>query len=142
MQLKDIMAKKVITVTEDQAVFTAARLMREASIGCLVVTVVTNEEKVEGIITDRDLTVRCLTEGHNPLLCPVSQHMSRPVITAGPGMDVLYAAHLMSNKKIKRLPVVEGDQLIGLVSFSDIANAMIQPMAHLLAGIGASKRRS
>jgi signal-transduction protein with cAMP-binding, CBS, and nucleotidyltransferase domain len=115
--------------------------MREASIGCLVVTVVTNEEKVEGIITDRDLTVRCLTEGHNPLLCPVSQHMSRPVITAGPGMDVLYAAHLMSNKKIKRLPVVEGDQLIGLVSFSDIANAMIQPMSHLLAGLGASKRR-
>jgi CBS domain-containing protein len=111
--------------------------MREASIGCLVVT---NEGKVEGIITDRDLTVRCLTEGHNPLLCPISHHMSRPVITAGPGMDVLYAAHLMSNKKIKRLPIVEGDQLIGLVSFSDIANAMIHPMAHLLAGLGASRR--
>jgi CBS domain-containing protein len=55
-------------------------------------------------------------------------------------MDVLYAAHLMSNKKIKRLPVVEGDQLIGLVSFSDIANAMIQPMTRLLAGLGPSRR--
>jgi CBS domain-containing protein len=137
MQLKDIMAKKVITVAEDETVFTAASLMREVSIGCLVVT---NEGKVGGIITDRDLTVRCLTEGHNPLLCPISHHMSRPVITAGPGMDVLYAAHLMSNKKIKGLPIVEGDQLIGLVSFSDVANAMIQPMAHLLAGLGASRR--
>jgi CBS domain-containing protein len=137
MQLKDIMAKKVITIAEDQTTFTAASLMREASIGCLVVT---NKGKVEGIITDRDLTVRCLTEGHNPLLCGISQHMSHPVITAGPGMDVLYAVHLMSNKKIKRLPVVEGDQLVGLVSFSDIANAMIQPMAHLLAGLGVSRR--
>jgi signal-transduction protein with cAMP-binding, CBS, and nucleotidyltransferase domain len=55
-------------------------------------------------------------------------------------MEVLYAAHLMSNKKIKRLPVVEDEQLIGLVSFSDIANAMMQPMVHLLAGLGASRR--
>jgi signal-transduction protein with cAMP-binding, CBS, and nucleotidyltransferase domain len=46
----------------------------------------------------------------------------------------------MSNKKIKRLPVLEDEQLIGLVSFSDIANAMMQPMVHLLAGLGASRR--
>jgi CBS domain-containing protein len=137
MQLKDIMAKRVITINEEDSVFTGASLMREASIGCLVIT---NDGRLEGVITDRDLVTRCLTEGHNPLLCPISTHMSRPVITAEPGMDVLYAAHLMSNKKIKRLPIVEGEQLIGLVSFSDIANAMIQPMAHLLSGLGPSRR--
>ena len=139
MQLKDIMAKRVVTVTEDESVFNAANLMRQASIGCLVIAWA---GKAKGIITDRDLAIRCLSEGHNSTLCPVSKHMSTPVITAGPDMDVLYAAHLMTNKKIKRLPVVEGEdqQLVGLVSFSDIANAMMQPMMHLLAGLGASRR--
>jgi CBS domain-containing protein len=137
MQLKDIMVKHVVTVTEDESVFNAANLMRQASVGCLVIA---RAGRAQGIITDRDLTIRCLGEGHNPLLCPVSQHMSTPVITAGPDMEVLYAAHLMSNKKIKRLPVLEDEQLIGLVSFSDIANAMMQPMVHLLAGLGASRR--
>jgi CBS domain-containing protein len=137
MQLKDIMVKHVVTVTEDESVFNAANLMRQASVGCLVIA---RAGRAQGIVTDRDLTIRCLGEGHNPLLCPVSQHMSTPVITAGPAMEVLYAAHLMSNKKIKRLPVVEDEQLIGLVSFSDIANAMMQPMVHLLAGLGASRR--
>jgi CBS domain-containing protein len=137
MQLKDIMAKHVVTVTEGESVFDAANLMRQASVGCLVIA---RAGKVQGIVTDRDLTIRCLGEGHNPVLCPVSQHMSAPAITTEPDMDVLYAAHLMSNKKIKRLPVVEDDQLVGLVSFSDIANAMMQPMVHLLAGLGASRR--
>lgn len=139
MQLKDIMAKHVVTVTEGDSVFSSANLMRQASIGCLVVA---KAGKAQGIVTDRDLAIRCLGEGHNPTLCPVSQHMSAPVTTAGPDMDVLYAAHLMTNKKIKRLPVVEGEdqQLVGLVSFSDIANAMMQPMMHLLAGLGASRR--
>ncbi len=137
MQLKDIMAKHLVTVTEDESVFNAANLMGQASVGCLVIA---RAGRAQGIVTDRDLTIRCLGEGHNPLLCPVSQHMSTPVITAGPAMEVLYAAHLMSNKKIKRLPVVEDEQLIGLVSFSDIANAMMQPMVHLLAGLGASRR--
>lgn len=137
MQLKDIMVKHVVTVTEDESVFNAANLMGQASVGCLVIA---RAGRAQGIVTDRDLTIRCLGEGHNPLLCPVSQHMSTPVITAGPAMEVLYAAHLMSNKKIKRLPVLEDEQLIGLVSFSDIANAMMQPMVHLLAGLGASRR--
>jgi CBS domain-containing protein len=137
MQLKDIMAKHVVTVTPDESVFQAAGLMRQASVGCLVIA---QDGRPQGIVTDRDLTIRCLGEGHNPVLCPVSQHMSAPVITTTPDMDVLYAAHLMTNKKIKRLPVVENDRLVGLVSFSDIANAMIQPMVHLLAGLGASRR--
>jgi CBS domain-containing protein len=137
MQLKDIMAKHLVTVTQDESVFNAANLMRQASVGCLVIA---RAGRAQGIVTDRDLTIRCLGEGHNSVLCTVSQHMSTPVITAGPAMEVLYAAHLMTNKKIKRLPVVEDEQLIGLVSFSDIANAMMQPMVHLLAGLGASRR--
>jgi CBS domain-containing protein len=133
MQLKDIMAKHVVTVAEEDSVFSAANLMRQAGVGRLVIA---KDGQAQGIVTDRDLALRCLGEGHNPTLCPVSQHMSTPVIIAAPDMDVLAAAHLMTNKKIKRLPVVENGQMVVLVSFSDIANAMM----HLLAGLGASRR--
>ncbi len=137
MDLREIMAQHVVTITADDSVFKAASLMRQASVGCLVIA---EDGQAQGIVTDRDLAIRCMGEGHNPALCAVGNHMSTPVFTATPDMDVLYAAHLMTNKKIKRLPVVEGEKLVGLVSFSDIANAMIQPMVHLLAGLGASRR--
>lgn len=137
MQLKDIMAKKVVTVTGEESVADAARKMREANIGCLVVT---NTRSVKGIITDRDLAVGCLSDGHDARRCEVSHHMSSPVITAGPNMDILEAAHLMTEKKIKRLPVVEREQLVGLVSFSDIAQAMDRPMHDLMVGMGAARR--
>jgi CBS domain-containing protein len=137
MELKDIMAKHVVTIAEDESVFKAANLMRQASVGCLVIV---SADWVQGIVTDRDLTIRCLGEGHNPVLCPVSAHMTSPVITAGPNLEILDAAHLMTNKKIKRLPVVESDRLVGLASFSDVANAMVQPMSYLLAGLGKSRR--
>lgn len=136
MQLKDIMTKEVITITEDETIANAARRMQEADVGCLVVT----GASVTGIITDRDLAIKCVGEGHNPTECQVSQYMSRPVTTAEPGMDILDAAHLMTEKQVKRLPVVDGDQLIGLVSFSDIAGAMERPMHDLMLGMGAARR--
>ena len=79
MQLKDIMAKKVITITGTESVADAAKLMRENKIGCLVIT---NAGSVRGIITDRDMAVTCLSEAHSPANCRVSNHMTNPVITA------------------------------------------------------------
>jgi len=72
--------------------------------------------------------------------CQVSNYMSSPVITAQPGMDILDAAHLMAEQKVKRVPVVEGNQLIVLVSFSDVAQAMPSPMHDLMVGMGAARR--
>jgi CBS domain-containing protein len=136
MQLKDIMTKKVITVLEDETVTNAAREMREANIGCLVVA---NAGAVKGIFTDRDLTVKCLAEGHDPRLCRVSQHMTSSVIIAVPDMDILEATHLMSDKRIRRLPVLENGRLVGLVSSADIAQAMLHPIVHLMLGISPSR---
>jgi CBS domain-containing protein len=137
MQLKGIMAKNVLTITGEETIAGAARRMQEGNVGCLVIT---NAGSVQGIITDRDLAVRCISQGHNPQQCHVSNHMSSPVITTQPDMDILDAAHLMTEQKVKRLPVVEGDQLIGLVSFSDVAQAMDRPMHDLMVGMGAARR--
>ena len=66
--------------------------------------------------------------------------MSSPVITAEPTMDIWDANRLMTHKKIKRLPVVKEGELIGIVSFSDIAQALDKPMHDLLVGVGAVRR--
>jgi CBS domain-containing protein len=94
--------------------------MRERSIGCLLATV---DGSIKGIITDRDL-LGCLDQEHDPDECSVSNHMSRPVIVERPDEDVIIAADVMRRNLIKRLPVVDGGKLVGIVSFSDIAAAL------------------
>jgi|SRR3990172_771415 len=136
MQLRDIVHAKVITIEGSEAVTQAAKRMKEANVGCIVVT----GSAVMGIITDRDLTVRCLAEGHDSRTCTVSQHMTSPAIVVSPTLDVLDTAHLMTERKVKRLPMVEAGHLVGLVSFSDIAQAMDRPLHDLMIGMGAARR--
>ncbi len=121
MQLKDIMRRNVITTPADESVVDAAKRMREGNVGCLVVT---SDGTLQGIVTDRDLLIGCVGAGHDPQQCRVSHHMSSPVISGGGDMDVLDAAHMMVSRKIKRLPIVQGSQLAGLVSLSDIGHTM------------------
>ena len=137
MQIKEIMARQVITIRPEETVAAAARRMAQASIGCLVVA---NAGAVKGIITDRDLAVRCIAEGDDPRQCTVAQHMTTALVTASPTMDVLDAAHLLVQRRVKRLPVVEEERLVGLVSLSDIAQALDQPLHDLLLGMGAARR--
>lgn len=139
MQIRDIMAGTVSTIRADEPMRAAASRMKEANVGCLVVAE-GESGTVQGIITDRDLGVRCFGECLDPLHCRVGDHMSSPIISAEPGMDVLEAAHLMVDQQVKRLPVMEGERLVGLVSFSDIAQAMDRPMHDLLVGMGAVRR--
>jgi CBS domain-containing protein len=139
MQVKEMMAKKVFTVNPNDSVALAAQTMQEKNVGCLVVV---NSGKVKGMITDRDLTVSCLSNSHAASGCQVSSHMSSPVITITPETDVLEAAHTMTARKVKRLPVVEGEKLVGLISMGDIAQAMDRPIHDLLTGMRSARRAS
>ena len=121
MQLKEVMKTEVITTSGNESVTDAAKSMREANIGCLLVV---SGESLEGIVTDRDLLVGCLGNGHTPSECQVSRHMSSPVITESPATEIQVAAHMMVSRKIKRLPLVEDGKLVGLVSFSDLGHSM------------------
>ena len=116
MQVKDIMTRDTQTVREGDSTAAAGRQMREANVGCLVVI----GGAVKGIVTDRDLAISCLGDAHNAEECPVSRHMSTPAITVDPSLDILEAVHLMTESRVKRLPVVESDQLIGLVSLREM----------------------
>lgn len=96
MQLKDIMTTNVVTITGEGTIASAAQRMAQANVGCLLVT---NAGALKGIITDRDIAVRCVGAGEDPRLCQVSDHMTTPVVTATPTMDVLGAAHLTQSAR-------------------------------------------
>ncbi len=120
MKLEEIMAKEVVTARPDDPIAGTAKRMREKGVGCLVITI---DQAIKGIVTDRDL-LACLSEGHNPYECKVSAHMSSPVVVEGPKEELLNAAEVMAQRKIKRLPVADDGKLLGIVSFSDISRVM------------------
>lgn len=78
MKARDLMVRDVITVSPSETVAGAANRMFEEEIGCLIVT---EDMEIKGLVTDRNL-LRCMAEGHDVTNCQVSEHMSRPVVTA------------------------------------------------------------
>ena len=120
MQLQDIMSKQVVTIGSKETIAYATRSMRDLDVGSLVVT---ENGAITGIITDRDIVVRCMSHCRDSSHCAVSQHMTSSVTIGDPRMDIVEAARMMSEQQIKRLPVVEDGQVTGMVSFSDITHA-------------------
>lgn len=117
MKLQEIMVKNVIQAAPEETIGTAAKRMGEGAVGCLVVTVA---GAVKGILTDRDL-LACLSAAHDPYRCQIATHMHRPVHVLRPDEDVVTAAEVMRERSIKRLPIVDHGQLVGIVSLSDLA---------------------
>lgn len=124
MKLYEIMTKDVVTVVPEESIGAAARLMRETGVGSLVVA---RNGALKGIITDRDL-LGCLSEAHDPERCKVLLHMSKPVIVEPPEEDLLTAAEVMAERRIRRLPVVQRGRLVGIVSLSDMARLTHEQM--------------
>jgi CBS domain-containing protein len=100
----------------------AANIMAQNEIGSLVVT---EKKKPVGIITERDLLSRVLATGKPTEATRVKAVMSKPIICGNPGMDASEAARFMVNKGIKKLPVVEGGRLIGIMTLTDLST--VQP---------------
>lgn len=120
MQLKQIMQKKVVTVGPDATIRETAKKMKDYRVGYLLVT---NGESVKGCITDRDLVI-WLAGGKDPDSTRIDGIMQSSVVTAPPDTDVFDASKLMARKKVRRLPVVENNKLLGLVSVSDLASVI------------------
>ena len=137
LRLEDVMVGEVITVEADATVKKAVELMNKHEIGCLIV-VNTETEKPIGIVTERDMLKRVLVELKDPRKTKVSEIMSKPLVFGTPHMDVEVAARLMFKKKIKKLPVVENGNLVGLVTLTDLAR--VQPeMIRILKKLSLKK---
>lgn len=121
LRIIDIAVRDVKTIEEDEPVVKAADLMCQHNIGCLVVV---KEGRPVGIVTERDLLRKVLVPCLDPRATKVLRVMSKPLITGDPDMDVVYAAKFMISRDIKRLPIVEGGRLVGIVTLTDLLRAM------------------
>jgi len=121
MELKDIMVKNVVTAEADESVKGAAKRMNLCEIGCLIVV---DRGKVVGILTERDILVKVVETSKNAGKTKVSEIMSTKLVVGTPEMDVVDAARMMLQKKIKKLPVVTDSKLVGLVTFTDIVRTV------------------
>lgn len=120
MKVRDIMTSSVVGISAEESVEVAARRLTHYNIGAL--PVYGRDGKVCGIVTDRDLVIRCVASGRLPSDTTVRQVMTGRVITAQPDMEVGVAAHLMGRQQVRRLPVTENGRLCGMVSLGDLAN--------------------
>ena len=113
------MTEGVVSAPPSASVRQVAELMRERNVGS-VVLVDEEDGTLAGFVTDRDLALGALTDGRDPG-DPVAAHASSPVVTAAAGMNVEEAAELMVRHGIRRLPVLDGDRLTGIVTLDDLA---------------------
>lgn len=118
MQLREIMTPAVVTARLDDDLLSVARLMRDHGVGSVVIC--DPEGAPTAMVTDRDLAVRALAEQRSPSE-PVREHVSRPLISGEPEMDLDEAAALMVRHRVRRLPVLEAGELAGIVTLDDIA---------------------
>jgi CBS domain-containing protein len=118
VQLSEIMTASVVTAEPGATVLEVAQLMRDHNVGSVVI--VDPEGTPVAMLTDRDLTVRILAEEAGAQ-ATVGDHVSRPLVAGEPEMDLDEAAALMVQHRVRRLPVVEEDRLVGIVTLDDIA---------------------
>jgi CBS domain-containing protein len=118
MKLREIMTAGVITADEGEQVRDVARMMRDRGVGSIVIC--DPEGAPAAMITDRDVAVR-VAAAETPMSAPAGEHASRPLISGSPEMDLEEAAALMVQHRIRRLPVIEGGRLAGIVTLDDIA---------------------
>lgn len=117
--LRDVMTKNPATVTANDDIRQAARLMKENDCGSLPVV---DGNRVRGMITDRDIVIRLIAEGRNPVDAKVSDAMTSEAHSVRENESLDRVFRLMSQKQVRRVPVVnDRDELIGIVAQADIA---------------------
>jgi len=122
MQLLQAKGRDVHSITPDARVFDALKLMAEKDVGALVVI---EDGRLAGIISERDYARKVILLGKSSHDIPVREIMTDKVITVQPNRTVEECMALMTNKRIRHLPVTEGDRLIGLLSIGDMVKEVI-----------------
>ena len=117
-QIRDVMTPNPATVEASTSILEAAKTMAGEDVGPLPVT---EGGRLVGIVTDRDIVVRVLAEGRDPQSTTVADIASSELVTVSPDDDLDQALRKMASSQVRRLPVVEGDRIIGIVAQADVA---------------------
>jgi CBS domain-containing protein len=115
------MAKTVSSAKKSDKVIDVARKMKQEDAG--FIPVVEDGGAMVGVITDRDIVIRCIAEGHDPRSETAEHLMSRDVTVISPDDDIKQAAGMMEREEIRRLPVTENGRLVGVLSHGNLVQA-------------------
>ncbi len=118
--VREVMTPTVVTVRPDTSLVEAAQLMRAQDIGDVLVT---TEQRLVGVLTDRDITLRAVADGADPLTVSAQAVCTPDPVVVGPDDAVSAAVGLMRDHAVRRLPVVENGHPVGMVSLGDLALA-------------------
>ncbi len=119
MLVRQLMNTNVVYLYPEDTVSNAARMLMRHDIGALPVC--TKDGRLRGMVTDRDIVLRCVASDTPPEETKLREIMTRGIITVSPNDTLHEASKIMADEQIRRLPVVEGDKLIGMLSLADMA---------------------
>ena len=114
----EIMTQSLATASPEDSVAHVATIMRNRDVGSVLIM---EDGKIGGIVTDRDLAVQALADNADPQQTPIRRYMHTKLITGSPDWNLIKVARTMAKHQIRRLPIVENGQLVGIISLADIA---------------------
>lgn len=118
LKIKDIMTEQVAFVEPESSVTQAAQLMQRHDVGVIPVC---QNQNIVGMVTDRDIVIRNIASGKDPQNTPVKDIMTSNVKSINANMSLDQAAEIMSSNQVRRLPVVDNNQMVGIVALGDLA---------------------
>ena len=121
MQVRELMNPGVVTIAASDSAALASRLLSRHNVGALPVC--TGDGRLRGIVTDRDIVLRCIAAEEDPAQTPVRDVMTRGCYTVSPEDDCREATRLMAARQVRRLPVVEGGRVVGMLSLGDLSRS-------------------
>ncbi|MEV0057021.1 CBS domain-containing protein [Saccharopolyspora shandongensis] len=135
---RDIMHAGARCIGEDESLYTAAQMMRDLKVGSLPIC--GRDDRLHGIITDRDIVLRCCAEGRNPAEMKAGELAQGKPYWVDAGSDVGKVLSMMEEHKIRRLPVIAEHRLVGMISEADLARHLTdEQLAHFVESVYATK---
>jgi CBS domain-containing protein len=133
---REIMTANPTCAQEDQNMVDAARTMADLDVGALPIC--GNDNRLKGMITDRDIVVKVLAQGQDPTKVKVGDLAQGKPVTIGADDDAAEVLRTMAEYKVRRLPVIDGHDLVGIVALADVARALPdRPVGDLLEAISS-----
>ena len=126
MLISDMMSPNVVSISPEETTALAARLLYRHNIGSLPVC--GEDGKLKGMLTDRDIVLRCVAAESDPANTPVREIMSKGIVSVSPNDDVRVATRIMAEEQVRRLPVVSDGKVVGMVSLGDLAKTRTYDM--------------
>lgn len=120
MKVKDCMCNEIYCAKPETTVTDIAKIMNTNHVGCIPIC--NNNNYIVGLVTDRDIVLRTIACGKDANVTPVSQIMTTNICTCGQEEDVIHAQNKMSKNQVRRIPVVENNQVIGMLTMGDLTS--------------------